>query len=55
MYLLTNTYVRITERKGQAMTEYALILAAIGVVVFLTYQSMGNKIGTVLNNVISDL
>ena len=55
MYLLTRTYVRMTERKAQAMTEYALILAAIGVVAFLTYQSLANKIGTVLNNVISDL
>ncbi len=55
MYLLTKTYVQMTERKGQAMTEYALILAAIGVVVFITYRSLGNAIGTQLNNVISDL
>jgi Flp pilus assembly pilin Flp len=55
MYSLTNTYVRITERKGQAMTEYALILSAVAVVAFLTYQSLGNAIGTLLNNVISDL
>ncbi len=29
---------------GQTMTEYALILAAIAIVVFVTYQVMGQKI-----------
>jgi len=37
MYLFSKTYVRMTERKGQAMTECALILAAVGVVALLTY------------------
>ena len=55
MHLFTKAYVRITERKGQTMTEYALILSAVAVVAFLSYQSLGNKIGTLLNNVISDL
>ncbi len=55
MNYLTKAYVRMTERKGQAMTEYALILSAVAVVAFLTYQSLGNKIGTLLNNVIADL
>ena len=55
MHLFTRTYVRITERKGQTMTEYALILSAVAVVAFLTYQSLGNKVSTLLNNVISDL
>jgi Flp pilus assembly pilin Flp len=30
--------------KGQTMTEYALILAAIAIVVFVTYQVMGQRI-----------
>ena len=30
--------------KGQTMTEYALIVAAIAVVVFVTYQIMGQRI-----------
>jgi Flp pilus assembly pilin Flp len=30
--------------KGQTMTEYALILAAVAIVVFVTYQVMGQKI-----------
>jgi Flp pilus assembly pilin Flp len=41
--------------KGQTMTEYALIMAAIAVVVFVTYQTMGNDIKTLLNNVNTDL
>jgi Flp pilus assembly pilin Flp len=55
MELLTKSYVRMTERKGQAMTEYALILAAVAVVAFVTYQTLGNKIFTLLTNVIGDL
>ena len=30
--------------KGQTMTEYALILAAIAIVVFVTYQVLGQRI-----------
>ncbi len=30
--------------KGQTMTEYALILAAIAIVVFVTYQVLGQTI-----------
>lgn len=37
--------------KGQTMTEYALILAAIAVVVFVTYQIMGQDIGSLVNRV----
>ncbi len=55
MAFFTKTYVRITERKGQAMTEYALILSAVAVVAFLTYESLGNSIGSLLTNVIADL
>jgi Flp pilus assembly pilin Flp len=38
-------------RRGQTMTEYALILAAIAVVVFITYEVMGQDIGTMVNKV----
>ncbi len=37
--------------KGQTMTEYALILAAVAVVVFLGYQTMGTDITTLLTTV----
>ncbi len=37
--------------RGQTMTEYALILAAIAVVVFVTYQIMGQNIGSLVSRV----
>ena len=42
-------------RKGQTMTEYALILAAIAVVVYGTYRALGNNIGSLANGVDSTL
>jgi Flp pilus assembly pilin Flp len=42
-------------RRGQTMTEYALILAAIAVVVFVTYRVMGQNIGGIVNKVNSAL
>lgn len=46
---LTKIYVRVREfhrnlTKGQTMTEYAMIVAAIAVVVLVTYQVMGQRI-----------
>ncbi|MGH7864062.1 MAG: hypothetical protein ACREQB_03670, partial [Candidatus Binataceae bacterium] len=41
--------------KGQTMTEYALILAAIAVAAFVTYQSLGTEITNLLNDIIADL
>jgi Flp pilus assembly pilin Flp len=41
--------------KGQTMTEYALILAAIAVVVFVTYEVMGQDIKALVNNIDTDL
>ena len=55
MAMLTKAYVRMTEPKGQAMTEYALILAAVAVVAFITYQTLGSSIKTLLSSVIADL
>ncbi len=60
MELLTKTLVRVREwhkslSKGQTMTEYALILSAVAVVVFVTYQTMGTDIGTLVSTVNSDL
>ncbi len=37
------------------MTEYALILAAVAVVVFVTYEVMGQDISTLVNGIDSDL
>jgi len=55
MSFLTKAYVRITERKGQAMTEYALILAAVAVVAIIAYQALGNSITNQVNAIVSDL
>ena len=55
MKYLTKAYVRMTEHKGQAMTEYALILSAVAVVAFITYRALGNAIVTLLTTVIGDL
>ena len=55
MSIFTRLYVKVTERKGQAMAEYALIMAAVAVGGFIVYQKLGNQITTVLNTVIGDL
>ena len=57
---LTNFFLRNRERlarlaKGQTMTEYALILAAIAVVVYGTYRALGNNIGSLASGVDSAL
>ena len=49
MDYLDTMYLRVRElhrklTKGQTMTEYAMIVALIAVVVFVTYQVMGQKI-----------
>jgi Flp pilus assembly pilin Flp len=56
MSVLTNLVLKTRERiarkaKGQTMTEYALILAAVAIVVFITYEVMGQDIGTLVSNI----
>jgi Flp pilus assembly pilin Flp len=41
--------------KGQTMTEYALILAAVAIVVFVTYEVMGQDIGSLVSKIDSAL
>ena len=56
MDLIRKLYVRSTEfARGQTMTEYALILAAVAVIAVGAYQSMGTTIKTVLNTVDTSL
>ena len=45
-----HAFARIAQ-KGQTMTEYAMILSAIGVVVYTGYKSMGTAIKNVLTAV----
>jgi len=45
-------FVKVREyQRGQTMTEYALILSAVAVVVFVGYQAMGTTITALLTNV----
>lgn len=54
--LLTRLYVRFREvRRGQSMTEYALILATIAVAAFVAYQTLGTKISALATSVAADL
>jgi len=60
MEFVSKTLVKVREwhkglSKGQTMTEYALIMAAVAVVVFVTYQTMGTDIGSLVNRVNTDL
>ncbi len=41
--------------RGQTMTEYALILAAIAVAAILAYQNLGTQSSTLAGDVASDL
>jgi Flp pilus assembly pilin Flp len=52
MEKITKMFVNAREyAKGQTMAEYALILAAVAVVVFVGYQTMGTTITTLLGSV----
>jgi Flp pilus assembly pilin Flp len=52
MKALTKLYVKANEMaRGQTMTEYALILSAVAVVVFIAYQTMGTDITSLLTAV----
>lgn len=53
--ILTRMYVRLTERKGQTMGEYALIMAGVAVVAFAAYRLLGNDISTLMTNIAGDL
>jgi Flp pilus assembly pilin Flp len=53
---IIRTVVRAREwRKGQTMTEYALILSAVAVIVYLGYQTMGTTISSLLGTVDTSL
>jgi Flp pilus assembly pilin Flp len=52
MSFLNRMFIRAREwRRGQTMTEYALILSAVAVVVFVTYQVMGQDVNSLVNKV----
>ena len=56
MERINKWYIRVRENaikhnSGQTMTEYALILAAVAVVVFAGYQILGTSINTMLSSI----
>ncbi len=60
MNRMVRSFLQVRERlngfvRGQTMTEYALILAAVAVVVFATYETMGQNIESLLSKVDSSL
>jgi Flp pilus assembly pilin Flp len=60
MELVTGMFVRARESvvrntRGQTATEYALIVAAIAVVVYGTYKALGNGVNSAANGVDSSL
>jgi Flp pilus assembly pilin Flp len=49
-------YVRADSfARGQTMAEYALILAAVAIVVYVGYQTMGSTLTTMLTTVDTSL
>jgi Flp pilus assembly pilin Flp len=48
---LARACVKLTRNRGQTMTEYAMILAAIAVVVLVGYQTLGTKTSALLTSV----
>ena len=49
---ITKVFVKMGEyQRGQTMAEYALILSAVAVVVFVGYQTMGTTITSLLTSV----
>jgi Flp pilus assembly pilin Flp len=60
MESVTKTFIRARESvirrtRGQTMTEYALMLAAIAVAVYGTYRVLGSNIGSLASGVDSTL
>jgi Flp pilus assembly pilin Flp len=56
MNVVKKLVVKVREYgRGQTMAEYALILAAVAVVVFVGYQTMGTTITTLLGSIDASL
>jgi len=52
MEMLMRIYLKLRGyREAQTMTEYAFILAAVAIVVWVTYQLKGQDVSTLVNRV----
>ena len=54
IFICTREFVT-SKTRGQTMTEYALILAAVAVVAYGAYAIMGNSIGSLASGIDSAL
>ena len=52
---IARKYTRFTRSNGQTMTEYALVLAGVAVVVYSGYKTMGTAITGLLTRVDGNL
>ncbi len=56
MDFITRMFVKAHNwHRGQTMTEYALILSAVAVVVYIGYQTMGTSITSLLTTTDTNL
>jgi Flp pilus assembly pilin Flp len=56
MNYINKLMVRVREsKKGQTMTEYVLIIAAIAVAGYIAYQGLEGGINTIISNVTATL
>jgi Flp pilus assembly pilin Flp len=55
MNRLLKQYVHITERSGQAMVEYSLILSLIALAALAGYTLMGTQIAALVNKLAAAL
>jgi Flp pilus assembly pilin Flp len=56
MNTIRKMYVKVDSfARGQTMAEYALILAAVAVVVYVGYETMGTTLTTMLSSVDASL
>lgn len=55
MNYLLNLFVKGREQVAQAMSEYALIMAAIAVAAMVAYSTLGNHVSALANNVSGQL
>jgi Flp pilus assembly pilin Flp len=53
--MLLQIYLRLRHRRGQTMTEYALIMAAIAVAAYAAYTALGSSITAEIGSVTSSL
>jgi len=54
MNRLTETWIKLTNHyrnmgRGQTMAEYAIIVSVVAIVVWISYQTMGNDLGSMVN------